>query len=121
VSTPGEKRGPAGRPGCGDVDHDLIAQADSQRDRYTDADLYRQIDKSQRRIPWWLVIMVGVVVLMAVVLNAPFLVGRGGNPLANLFSGHSGPILDTGMVMALIYVGGGFAVIFWYTFRRGDR
>jgi len=121
VSAPGDGRRDAGRPGGGDVDHDLIAQADPQRDRYSDADLYKQIDKSQRRIPWWLMVMVGVVILMAVVLNAPFLVGQGGNPLANLFSGRSGPFLDTGMVMALIYVGGGFAVIFWYTFRRGDR
>lgn len=102
-----------------DVDHDLIAQADPQRDRYSDADLYNQIQRSQRRIPWWIVIMVGIVILFAVVLNAPFLTtGGGGNPLANLTAGH-GPILDVGMVMALLYVGVGFAVIFWYTCRRG--
>lgn len=101
-----------------DVDHDLIAQAeDPYRDRYTDKQIYSQIHKSQRRIPWWLVIMVGVVILFSVVLNAPFLTGSGGHPLAHLTG--DGPVLDLGMIMALVYVGGGFAVIFWYTCRRG--
>lgn len=102
-----------------DVDHDLIAQAeDPYRDRYTDKQIYGQIHKSQNRIPWWLVIMVGVVILFAVVLNAPFLTGSGGHPLAHLL-GREGLLLDSGMLMALVYVGGGFAVIFWYTCRRG--
>lgn len=103
-------------PHC-DVDHDLIAQADG--DRFSDADLYRQIDKSQRRIPWWLAIMVGIVIVFAVVLNAPFLAGSGTHPLAHLTDGGGGPILDIGMLMALLYVGGGFAVIFWFTWKRG--
>jgi hypothetical protein len=108
--------GPASRQ---DVDHDLIAQAeDPYGDRYTDKQIYSQIDESQNRIPWWLVIMVGVVIVFAVLLNAPFLTGSGGHPLAHLL-GRDGPLLDTGMVMALLYVGGGFAVIFWYTCRRG--
>jgi len=107
----------APRPGA-DVDHDLIAQADAEGDRYTDADLYNQIDRSQRRIPWWLGIMVGIVILFAVVLNAPFLGGRGATPLDGLTGGGSGPLLDVGMLMALVYVGGGFAVIFWYTWKR---
>jgi len=102
-----------------DVDHDLIAQAqDPYRDGFTDKQIYSQIHKSQNRIPWWLVIMVAVVILFAVVLNAPFLTGSGGHPLAHLL-GRDGPLLDPGMVMALVYVGGGFAVIFWYTCRRG--
>lgn len=100
------------------MDHDLIAQADPYRDRFTDADLYGQIEKSQRRIPWWLVVMVGIVVLLAVVLNAPFLVRGGGNPLEVLLGGGSGALIDPGMLMALVYVGGGFAVIFWFTCRR---
>ncbi len=101
-----------------DVDHDLIAQAeDPYRDRYTDKQIYNQIHKSQRNIPWWLVIMVGVVILFSVVLNAPFLTRSGGLPLSHLFG--DGAYVDTGMLMALLYVGGGFAVIFWYTFRRG--
>lgn len=101
-----------------DVDHDLIAQAeDPYRDRFTDKQVYAQIHKSQRRIPWWLVIMVGVVILFSVVLNAPFLTGSGGHPLSHLFG--DGPVLDVGMIMALVYVGGGFAAIFWYTCRRG--
>jgi len=101
-----------------DVDHDLIAQAeDPYGDRYSDKQIYGQIHKSQRRIPWWLVIMVGVVILFSVVLNAPFLTGSGGHPLSHLFG--DGPVLDVGMLMALIYVGGGFVAIFWYTFRRG--
>jgi hypothetical protein len=119
VSRPETPTGvPADAPRQGaDVDHDLIAQADPQRDRYTDADLYGQIDKSQQRIPWWLGIMVGVVILFAVVLNAPFLGGRGMTPLDGLMDG-SGPILDVGMLMALVYVGGGFALIFWFTWKR---
>jgi hypothetical protein len=102
-----------------DVDHDLIAQAqDPYRDGFTDAQIYTQIHRSQRRIPWWLVIMVAVVILFSVVLNAPFL-GRSGGSLLDRLTGADGPFLDVGMVMALVYVGGGFAVIFWYTCRRG--
>ncbi len=103
--------------GSVDVDHDLIAQADASRDRYTDKDLYGQIDKSQRNIPWWLVVMVGVVILLAVVLNAPFLGEQGGHPLSRI-GGGDGAFLDVGMVMALVYVGGGFAAIFWFTCAR---
>lgn len=102
-----------------DVDHDLIAQADPYRDRYDDADLYNQIDRSQASIPWWLVVMLALVMLLAVVLNAPFLTGGGGNPLERLAAGSRGEsFLDGGMLAALIYVGGGFALIFWYTWRR---
>ncbi|MFQ5508064.1 MAG: hypothetical protein ACE5FN_01870 [Leptospirillia bacterium] len=106
----------------GDVDHDLIAQVDAQGDahgdRYSDADLYRQIEKSQRNIPWWLVVMVGVVMLMAVALNAPFLGDRGSTPAELLTGAASGGFLDIGMLLALFYVGGGFIVIFWFTFSR---
>lgn len=117
MSGPGAKTAP--RRGIQHVDHDLIAQAeDPYRDRYTDAQLYGQVHKSQRRIPWWLAIMVGVVILFAIVLNAPFL-GQTGGGLLERLTGGDGPLLDMGMLMALIYVGGGFAVIFWYTSRRG--
>lgn len=107
--------------GSGDVDHDLIAHADPYRDRFSDADLYGQIEKSQKRIPWWLVVMVGFVMLLAVALNAPFLGGEGGgHPLSRLGGGApaSGGFLDMGMLAALIYVGGGFLAIFWYTCAR---
>jgi hypothetical protein len=114
VSAAGQGVGPDGsRKPAG------LSPEDPSRDRFSDADLYTQIDKSQHRIPWWLVIMVAIVILLAVVLNAPFLTGRGGNPLAHLFEGGSGSFLDPGMIMALIYVGGGFAAIFWFTCRRG--
>ncbi len=102
----------------GDVDHDLIAQADPSRDRFTDADLYGQIDKSQHSIPWWLVVMLVVVMALAVALNAPFLGLEGGHPLANLSARQGGSFLDGGMIAALLYVGGGFLVIFWYTCMR---
>ena len=116
-------QGTRGAPVHQDVDHDLIAQAeapagDPYRDRFTDAQIYSQIHKSQRRIPWWLVIMVAVVILFSVVLNAPFLTTSSGS-LMDRLTGADGPLLDWGMVMALVYVGGGFAVIFWYTCRRG--
>lgn len=110
-----DRRDTQARQGA-DVDHDLIAMADG--DRFTDADLYNQIDKSQRSTPWWLWVMVGVVLLLAVVLNAPFLKGHGGDVLGTLSSGGDGHFLDIGMVMALLYVGGGFAVLFWYTWMR---
>ncbi len=98
-----------------DVDHDLIAMADG--DRFSDADLYGQIDKSQRRTPWWLWVMVAVVLVLAVALNAPFLKGNEGNAL-NALSNPEGSFLDAGMVAALVYVGGGFAVLFWFTWMR---
>ncbi|MDH5525876.1 MAG: hypothetical protein OEY97_01045 [Nitrospirota bacterium] len=102
-----------------DVDHDLIAQADPYQDRFEDADLYNRIESSQRNIPWWLAVMVGMVMLLAVMLNAPFLTGGGGNPLERLAAGAGGgSFLDGGMLAALLYVGGGFVVIFWYTWRR---
>lgn len=102
-----------------DVDHDLIAQAeDPYRDGFTDKQIYSQIHRSQRRIPWWLAIMVGVVILFAIVLNAPFLETTGGS-LVDRLTGRGGPLIDGGMLMALIYVGGGFAAIFWFTSRRG--
>jgi len=121
VSAAGQGVGPGKVPGDDRVVPDPIAASappDPSRDLFTDADLYNQIDKSQHRIPWWLVIMVGIVILLAVVLNAPFLTGRGGHLLAHLMEGGSGSFLDVGMIMALVYVGGGFAVIFWYTCRR---
>ncbi|MDH4229060.1 MAG: hypothetical protein OEW11_04830 [Nitrospirota bacterium] len=115
--------GTQGEPRRGglDVDHDLIAQVDASRDRYQDSDLYQQIHRSQRTIPWWLVVMLAVVVLLAVALNAPFLTGGGANPMEKLAGGHgSGSFLDMGMALALLYVGGGFAVIFWFTWRRKE-
>jgi hypothetical protein len=107
----------------GDVDHDLIAMADG--DRYTDADLYNQIDKSQRKIPWWLLVMIGVVLLLAVVLNAPFLKGQGATGMADVAQAAQAAdgegFVDVGMLMALVYVGGGFAFIYWYTcVRKGS-
>ncbi len=92
----------------GDVDHDLIAMANGYGDRYADSDLYKQIDKSQARTPWWLWVMVGVVMVLAVALNAPFLKGAAG--------AHG--FLDWGMLAALFYVGGGFVFLFWYTWMR---
>jgi len=103
----------------GDVDHDLIAMAEG--DRFSDADLYRQINKSQHKIPWWLMVMVGIVLLLAVVMNAPFLKGKGATSVADVAQaaqGASGGFVDIGMLMALIYVGGGFAFIYWYTCMR---
>ncbi len=98
-----------------DVDHDLIAMADG--DRFSNADLYTQIEKSQKQIPWWLWVMVAVVMVLAVALNAPFLKGNEGNAL-NALSNPDGSFLDMGMVAALLYVGGGFAALFWYTWMR---
>jgi len=120
VSAVGQGAGPGKGPGGDPVAKPVAASVppDPSRDLFSDADLYTQIDKSQHRIPWWLVIMVAIVILLSVVLNAPFLTGRGGNPLTHLMGGGSGSFLDVGMIMALVYVGGGFAVIFWYTCRR---
>ncbi|MBI5137790.1 MAG: hypothetical protein HZA24_10730 [Nitrospirae bacterium] len=115
MNDPRQQATPAERQG-GDVDHDLIAVAEG--DRFTDADLYGQIDKSQRRTPWWLWVMVGVVLLLAVVLNAPFLTGHGGDVVGALSRGGDGPFLDGGMVAGLLYVGGGFAFLFWFTWMR---
>jgi hypothetical protein len=115
VSAAGQGVGRGKRP-AGPLDP---VAPDPSRDRFTDADLYTQIDKSQRRIPWWLVIMVGIVILLSVVLNAPFLTGHGGNPLSHFTLTGPGSFLDPGMIMALVYVGGGFAIIFWFTCRRG--
>jgi len=109
------------------VDHDLIAQAeDPYRDRYSDADLYKQIHKSQRRIPWWLTVMIGIVILLAIALNAPFL-SEGGGGLMSWLTGKAQPqaagsesFFDFGMLAALFYVGGGFVVIYWFTcWRKG--
>ena len=112
----------ADNEGQSDVDHDLIAMADG--DRYTDADLYNQIHKSQRKIPWWLLVMIGVVLLLAVVLNAPFLKGQGTTSLvdvAQVVQVADSGFADIGMLLALIYVGGGFAFIYWYTcIRKGS-
>ncbi len=96
------------------------SRADGFGDHFTDADIYGQIDQSQRKMPWWLVLMVGVVILLAVVLNAPFLGGKGGDPMALVSGTGSGSFLDAGMIAALLYVGLGFCAIFWYTcWRKG--
>jgi len=119
-SRPTEDQTPKRHQQGGDVDHDLISQMDAYGDRYDDADLYQQIQQSQRKIPWWLVVMVGIVILLSIVLNAPFLGGREGDPLALLKGGVDSGFFDFGMIAALIYVGLGFLVIFWFTcWRKG--
>jgi len=84
-----------------------------------DHELYEGIERSQAPIPYWLIVLVLIVIGVALVLSLPFWGDRTHNPGTFFNAANQRPGWDWGTVGVILYMGVGFGIIYWVTMKRG--